>query len=73
MAAFTTWSALKTAFLDEWSNNPTAARVKSYALTGGTGVTMRDFGDFRSFLEYIDLQISIESGGITENLARFGT
>ena len=73
MADFTTWSALRTAFLNEWSNTPTAPRVKSYSLTGGHGVTMRDFSDFNSFLEYIDLQISIESGGIAQNLARFGT
>ncbi len=65
--AFTTWTALKTAILDDLQNG--SVLTKSYAVDG----RRREFQDLRQvqeFLAYCDQQILAESGGRC-NFAKF--
>ena len=59
--AFTTWTALKTAMLDDLAAGKW--RVKSYQLgVDGPSTTYRSFADFKEALEYVTSKAGAEAG-----------
>jgi hypothetical protein len=59
MAAFTTWTAFKAAFIEEMAAG-TGWKTKSYTI-GSRTVNYREFADITRFLDYVDGQIAREN------------
>ena len=70
--AFTTWSALRTAILDDIAANPEKVLNKSYTTPGGTSVTFRDLREVMEFIREIDAEISSASDGIPSTFVTWG-
>jgi len=62
MAAFTSWSVLKTAVLDALMAGNIFAG--SYSI-GGRSISFRSLREVQDFLSFCDMQISAEAGGAT--------
>lgn len=70
--AFTTWSDLRTAILDDIADNPAKVLNQSYRTPGGTSVTFRSLVEVMDFIHEIDAKISAASDGIPSTLGVFG-
>lgn len=69
MADFTTWSALKTAILNDLSNG--SALTKSYSIKGRAR-SFQDLDQVRKFLELCDMEIMAAEGDSgRQTLAQF--
>jgi hypothetical protein len=60
--AFTSWSALKTAILDDLAGGKVL--VAGYSI-GGRSISFKSMKEVMDFIAFCDIQIKAESGGAT--------